>query len=312
MRFLFVGAGALGGYFGGRLLQVGRDVTFLLRPRRASQIASTGLVIKSPLGDAHIAAPRHVLADTIDGHYDVIVVGCKAYDLPETMESFAKAVGPNTAILPFLNGMSHLDKLDARFGRERVLGGLCMISAALDPEGRVLHFNDFHKVVYGERDGSRSARVDAIAAAFEGASFEGVASQQIVQEMWEKWTFIAAAAGMTSLMRSNVGDIVAAGASDVVLALVDECAAIAAHNGHPLRPEALARARAQLTAAGSPISASMFKDIERGGAIEADQIAGDLLALAAPSAPGTPSVLRIVVMHLKTYEARRAREGSGA
>jgi 2-dehydropantoate 2-reductase len=309
MRFLFVGAGALGGYFGGRLLQAGRDVSFLLRPRRAAQLAKTGLVIKSPLGDATLAAPRHVLADTIDGHYDVVVVGCKAYDLADTMESFAKAVGPGTAIVPLLNGMSHLEKLDARFGRERVLGGLCMISAALDAEGHVQHFNDMHRLVYGERDGSRSARVDAIAAAFEGANFESVASQQIEQEMWEKWTFIAAAAGMTSLMRGSIGDIVAAGATDVVHALVDECAAIAAHNGHALRPGALERARANLTVAGSPITASMFKDIERGGAIEGDQIVGDLLALAPPRAPGSPSVLRIVAAHLKTYEARRAREG---
>ncbi len=309
MRFLFVGAGALGGYFGGRLLQAGRDVTFLLRPRRAAQLAKTGMVIKSPLGDATLAAPRHVLADTIEGHYDVVVVGCKAYDLADTMDSFAKAVGPNTAIVPLLNGMSHLEKLDARFGRERVLGGLCMISAALDADGRVQHFNDMHRLVYGERDGSRSARVDAIAVAFEGANFEGVASQQIEQEMWEKWTFIAAAAGITSLMRSSVGDIVAAGASDVVLSLVDECAAIAAHNGHAVRPESLARARAHLTASGSPISASMFKDIERGGAIEGDQIVGDLLALAPLRAPGALSVLRIAAAHLKTYEARRAREG---
>lgn len=308
MRFLFVGAGALGGYFGGRLLQAGRDVTFLLRPGRVAQLQRTGLVIRSALGDAQLPMPPHRLADGIGGPYDVVVVGCKAYDLEQTMESFAPAVGPDTAILPLLNGMHHLQSLDARFGRERVLGGLCMISAVLDADGRVLHLNDMHRIAYGERDGSRSARVDAIAEACKGANFTADASTQIAQEMWEKWTFIAAAAGMTSLMRGTVGDIVAAGASDVALALIDECAAIAAHNGHALRPGVIDRARSALTTAGSPISASMFKDIERGGAIEAQQIVGDLLARAAPSSSATPSVLRIVSVHLKAYEVRRARE----
>ncbi len=310
MRFLFVGAGALGGYFGGRLLQAGRDVTFLLRAKRAAQLRETGLVIRSPLGDAQLPMPRHVSAETIDGAYDVVVVGCKAYDLAATMESIAPAIGPGTAILPLLNGMAHLDVLGARFGAERVLGGLCMISAVLDPQGRVLHLNDSHRLAFGERDGTRSARIDGIADAFQGANFDGAASTTIEQEMWEKWSFIASAAGMTSLMRSTVGDIVAGGGAEIALALIDECAAIAAHNGHALRPMALERARAALTAPGSPISASMFKDIERGGAIEADQIVGDLLARAAPAKGGTPSVLRIVAAHLKTYEARRAREAS--
>ena len=144
MRFLVVGAGALGGYFGGRLLEAGEDVTFLLRPRRAAQLAKTGLVMRSPRGDLTLPSPPSVQAERVDGHYDVVIVGCKAYDLAETMNSFAPAVGPNTAILPLLNGMRHLDELAERFGREHVLGGLCMISAVLDDAGSVLHLNDVH------------------------------------------------------------------------------------------------------------------------------------------------------------------------
>ncbi|RZI96884.1 MAG: oxidoreductase, partial [Variovorax sp.] len=144
MRFLIVGAGALGGYFGGRLLAQRRDVTFLLRPRRAAQIERTGLVVQSVMGDLHLAAPPHLLSQDIDGHYDVVIVGCKAYDLAETMDSFAPAVGPNTVILPMLNGMRHLDQLSARFGRDKVLGGYCMISATLDDEGAVRHMGEMH------------------------------------------------------------------------------------------------------------------------------------------------------------------------
>lgn len=306
MRFLVVGAGALGGYFGGRLLEAGRDVTFLLRPRRAAQLAKTGLVIQSPQGNLQLPAPRHVLADGIDGPYDVILVGSKAYDLASTMDSFAPAVGPNTVILPLLNGMQHIDALAARFGDERVLGGLCLISATLDDEGRVLHLNDMHELSYGERAGGRSARIEAIAAQFAGANFTANASDTIAQDMWEKWIFIASAAGLTSLMRASIGDIVAAGGEDVALSIFDECCAIAAYSGFAPRAAAVQRGRTILTTAGSPLTASMYKDIARGAPVEADHIVGDLLSRAAPGQAAAPSVLRTAYVHLKAYEARRA------
>ncbi|MGJ7508061.1 2-dehydropantoate 2-reductase [Variovorax sp. GT1P44] len=306
MRFLVVGAGALGGYFGGRLLAAGEDVTFLLRPRRAAQLAKTGLVIKSPQGDLTLPSPPSVQADAIGGPFDVVIVGCKAYDLAETMKSFASAVGPGTVILPLLNGMRHLDDLAQRFGRERVLGGLCMISAVLDGDGTVLHLSDVHGLTYGELDGARSPRLWALEAAFAKARFDAVASDKILQDMWEKWVLIASAASMTCLMRTNVGDIVASGAADLANAMVDECVAIASHNGFAPRPIAIERARAVLTTPGSMMTASMFKDIERGAPIEADHIVGDLLRRSADSK--ALSLLRVAFAHLKAYEARRARE----
>ena len=308
LKILVVGAGALGGYFGGRLLQAGQDVTFLLRPRRAAQLAANGLVVRSPAGNAHIPDPPHVLADDIDAPFDLVIVGCKAYDLASTMDSFDAAVGPDTAILPLLNGMQHLDLLAERFGRARVLGGLCLISAVLDEAGTVLHLNDLHTLNFGELDGGRSARTDAIAAAFAGANFDSAASDNILQAMWDKWTFIASLAGITTLMRSCVGDIVSAGGKDLALALLDECAAIAAHNGFAPSPASLERGRAMISAVGSPITASMFKDVERGSPTEADHILGDLLGRGAPAAPYDRSILQIAYAHLKTYEARRSRE----
>lgn len=308
LKILVVGAGALGGYFGGRLLQAGQDVTFLLRPRRAEQLAAHGLVIRSPAGNAHIAEPPHLLSEDIEAPFDLVIVGCKAYDLASTIDSFAAAVGPDTAILPLLNGMQHLDLLADRFGRARVLGGLCLISAALDDAGTVLHLNDMHTLNFGELGGGRSARTDAIAAAFATANFDSAASDNILQAMWEKWTFIASLAGITTLMRSCVGDIVSAGGKDLALALLDECAAIAAHNGFAPSPASLERGRAMIGAAGSPITASMFKDIERGAPTEADHILGDLLGRGAQASTPDRSILRIAYAHLKTYEARRSRE----
>jgi 2-dehydropantoate 2-reductase len=309
MRILVVGAGGIGGYFGGRLLSAGRDVTFLVRERRAAQLAGSGLVVRSPLGDLDLPAPPTVTADALDGAFDLILLSCKAYDLDAAMDSLAPACGPNTAILPLLNGMQHRDLLEARFGAERVLGGLCLISTVLDPDGRVLHLNDIHTLSFGEPDGVRSPRIEAIAATLSDAGFDARLSDSIVQEMWEKWIFIATGAGATCLMRAAIGDIVAAGATDVVTGLLDESAAIATAQGFPPRQPAIERTRDSYTRPGSTMTASMLRDIERGGPIEADHIIGDLLRRGGN--PAASPMLGIVHAHLKAYEARRARETAG-
>jgi 2-dehydropantoate 2-reductase len=305
MRILVVGAGAIGGYFGGRLLEAGADVTFLVRPRRAAQLARTGLSIRSPRGDLDLPAPPLILSEALRQPYDLILLSCKAYDLDGAVESFAPAVGPSTMVLPLLNGMRQLDILDRRFGEGHTLGGLCLISTSLDPDGRILHLNELHGLTFGERDGSRSPRAEAIATAFASARFDSQLSEKILQEMWEKWVFIATAAGLTCLMRGAIGDIVAAGASDLALSLFNECAAIAARQGHPPSSATAERIRAMITAPGSAMTASMLRDIENDAPVEADHIIGDLMSRgeATPSL----SLLRIAHAHLKAYEARRAR-----
>jgi 2-dehydropantoate 2-reductase len=316
MRILVVGAGALGGYFGGRLKEAGRDVTFLVRPRRAEHLAKTGLVVRSPKGDITIAAPPTVLAEDLSAPFDLILLSCKAYDLQDAMDSFAPVVGTNTAILPLLNGMKHMDLLAARFGAGAVLGGQCIISATLDGEGRILHLNDLHFLSFGEQSGAKSPRVVAIAEAFSGAKFDSQLSTATLQEMWEKWAFIAAGAGICCLMRGAYGDIAAAGASQLASDMFGECCAIAAKNGFNPGEPAVKRSIGMLTAAGSPIAASMLRDIERGAPIEADHIVGDLLARGGArkfsASTGDYPLLQMAYAHLRTYEARRQRESAAA
>ena len=310
MRILVVGAGAVGGYFGGRLLEAGRDVTFLVRPRRAAALAKSGLTIRSRLGDFHRPSPPIVLQEDIAEPFDLVVLSCKAYDLDGASASFARAVGENTSVLPLLNGMRHLDLLADRFGPKPVLGGQCVISATLDADGAIVHLNELHALSFGELDGSRSRRIETVASALLNAGFDARLSDEIRQEMWEKWVFIAAAAGITCLMRSAVGDYVAAGASDLAARLLEECAGIAAGQGFQPREAALARARAALTAAGSPLKASMLRDIEGGRPVEGDLILGDLLRRAAK--PDDRSLLRIATLHVRAYEAQRTRGETAA
>ena len=306
MRTLVVGAGGIGGYFGGRLLEAGRDVTFLVRPRRAAQLAENGLVIESPHGNYHRAAPPTVQAESLNERFDLILLSCKAYDLANAIDSFAPAVGPTTTVLPMLNGMRHMEMLDERFGTGAALGGMCVISSTLAADGRILHLNDLHSMTFGERNGSRSVRVQAINAEFAGARFEKTLTDSIAQEMWEKWVFIATMAGATCLMRSTIGDIEAAGGVPLIIALMDECAAIAAERGFPPRAPAVARSRANFITPGSPLTASMYRDIERGGPTEGEHILGDLLRRGS-RADRVDSLLRAAYVHVATYEARRAR-----
>ena len=305
MRILVVGAGAIGGYFGGRMLEAGRDVTFLVRPRRATELADAGLVIKSPNGDVTLKNPPTVQAAKLTEKFDVVLLSCKAFDLDDAIRSFAPAVGPQTAIVPLLNGMLHLDVLDGRFGSERVLGGLCAIAATLNDEREVLQLMPMQSLNFGERDGKLSTRIRAIADVMASGNFGGVASEHIIQEMWEKWVFLAALAASTCLMRTSVGNILAApGGRDFILGMLDECSAVAVAQGHAPRAPFLERSRGMLTAEGSPMTASMFRDIKAGAPVEADHVIGDLVARGDAAKVPVPK-LRTAYIHLKAYEKQR-------
>lgn len=313
MRLLVVGAGATGGYFGARLAEIGRDVTFLVRPARAATLAAQGLVVKSPLGDLHLDQPKTITAEALragESAYDLVVLSCKAYDLDAALADMAPAVTEGTVILPILNGLRHLDALDIAFGPARVLGGSCAIISTVGHAGEIRHMSELCTITYGERDGGRSERVAAIDAVMQGAKFQARLSEKILLEMWEKWVFLATLAGSTTLMRASIGDILAApGGRDLITGLHEECLAIAAANGHAPREKVSAQARATLTAERSPMTASMLRDILGGGRIEADHIVGDLIARGRAAEPSSADpLLGLVYTGLKAYEAKRARE----
>jgi 2-dehydropantoate 2-reductase len=307
MKTLVVGAGAIGGYFGSRLLAAGGDVTFLVRARRAEQLRRTGMQVISPLGDLSLPTPPLASAGQLDGNYDLILLSCKAYDLQASIEDFAPAMGPGSKVLPLLNGMSHLDALDSRFGRERVLGGLARISGTLDSEGRIVHMGRFQSFAFGARDPASQDQMPALEAALRAPGFEALLSRDIVHEMWEKWVFIAAAAATTCLMRATVGDLVNAGASEIATGMLEECGAIAAVNQFAPRPTAAKIGISVLTEPGSSFTASMLRDIEQGARIEADHIVGDLLKRRGSAAA---PLLSTAYAHLRSYEARRKRESA--
>ena len=310
MRVLVLGAGATGGYFGGRMVEAGCDVTFLVRPARAALLQANGLVVESPLGDIRTPV-RTVTREAAGDGWDVVLLSCKAFDLEDAIESVAGAVGAQTRVLPVLNGLAHLDRLDARFGAARVLGGLCAIAATLTRDGVVRHLNRAHTFVFGARSDDQQDFCQELFADVGRAKVDCRRSDAIILEMWEKWVMLATLAASTCLMRAPVGDIMAApGGGDFVTGLLDEIQAIATANGNASRPKPLATARKLLTEPGSGFAASMLRDVEGGGRIEADHIIGDLLRRGTAAGVDTPR-LRIAYAHLTAYEARRARDAVG-
>jgi 2-dehydropantoate 2-reductase len=311
MRILVVGAGATGGYFGGRLAAAGRDVTFLVRAQRAEELKRTGLVIRSPRGDLTLRDVKTVQASDVAKPFDLIVLSCKAYSLDDAVKAFAPFVGPDTAILPLLNGMAHVDTLTEKFGAARVLGGQCVIAATLNPAREIVHLNDLHSITFGELAGGSTARARAIDATLQGAGFDVALSDAVLQQMWAKWVFLSTLAASTCLFRASIGDILAApDGKRVIEGLLSECRAVSAHNGYPMGEDFVARVSGTLFAAGSPMTASMLRDVENRSRIEADHILGDLIRRgdAAQHDNAHVSLLRLAYNHLKAYEARQARE----
>ena len=305
MRLLVVGAGSTGGYFGGRLVQAGRDVTFLVRSRRAAQIRADGLQLVSPHGDVTLA-PKLVTAGEIAGPYDAVLLTVKAFALESALADLAPAVGPETMILPVLNGMKHLDILTARFGARAVVGCVCKVAAMIDAAGRIVQLARFQELAYGEMNGAPSARTAALDRFMQGAGFDARLSPTIAREMWEKWVLLAAMGGITCLMRGNIGEIEAApGGTGFSQRFLDEVVSVVNAVGEKPSEGFLAAARAMLTAKGSDQASSMYRDLQQGNPVEADHIVGDLLARGQAAGIATP-LLAASYTHLSVYQRRLA------
>ena len=304
MGILFLGAGGIGGYFGARIHEAGGDVTFLVRPARAEQLKKTGLKVSSPFGDMQIV-PRIVTSDELHEKYDVIVISCKAYDLDSAMDAIAPAVGKETAIIPLLNGVLHIDTLSARFGSEHVLGGVAAISAMLAPNGEIKHLNKMHRFVTGARTAVQSRWLEPLTQQLSKANFDFILSDTIEQAMWDKIVFLTALAGASCTLRASVGHILDTLAGEAFInGLLAECASIAAANGRTVSETQLSAYQKQLTEKGSGLVPSMLRDVENGGPTEANHILGDMVARAQAKGVDAP-LLRLAYSHLQAYDLRR-------
>jgi 2-dehydropantoate 2-reductase len=306
MNILCLGAGAVGGFFAGRLAESqAANVTFLVRDARKAQLQAHGLCVNSPVGNLRL--PVHVITRAeILGPCDLVLLTCKAYDLDSAIDTIRPAVGANTAVLPLLNGLSHIDRLNAEFGQQRVVGGIAKISSTLRPDGTIVHLNDWNSVTFGEQDGAMSTRIVRLKAAFDKTSAKADAVTNITQLMWEKLVHLASLASMTCLMRANVGEIARSpGGIAAMQDMLARNAEIATRSGFPPSPQFISSFNKMFADPKGQYAASMLRDIERHGPVEADHIVGFMLEKARKFGLDD-SLHRLAYLHLKAYEQRRS------
>jgi len=305
MRILVIGAGSTGGYFGGRLAQAGRDVTFLVRPARAEALRRDGLQIVSPHGDVTLR-PKLVTATDVSGFFDVILLTVKGFSLDAAMKDMAPAVGAHTMILPVLNGMKHVDLLIGRFGEAAVVGCACKVATLVDEQGRIVQLAKVQDIAYGEMNGAVSTRIQSLDREMQGAGFDARLSSDVRREMWEKWILLASLGGITCLMRGSIGEIEAvSGGADFSLAFFDDVTKIVSAVGTPPTETFIKATKTQLTQRGSTQTSSMYRDLQKGSPIEVEQIIGDLLDRGKAAGISSP-LLSAAFAHLMVYQSRVA------
>ena len=313
MKILVLGAGAIGGYFGGRLVQAGGDVAFLVRERRAQQLRN-GLVVRSPHGDFTVPV-RCVLQSQLDAPFDLVVLTCKAYDLEAAIEAIAPAVGASTCIVPLLNGVAHIERLIAAFDAARLAGGSCAIPATLTEQGEVVQLGTFHSIVFGRLPGTSAdmqPKLEALRRLYAKTPVPVELTDDMTTALWEKFVGLATLAAMTCLMRAPIGAILDTDDGPALVAeAFDACRRAAEAAGSPPGAAALERFGAMLTDRTSTLTASMLRDLESGGRTEGAHIVGDMLR-RAEAAGVDPGPLRAAWCHLQAAEGIRARKAAQA
>ena len=309
MRYLILGAGALGGYFGGMLIKGGADVTFLVRPARAAQLRRDGLVVETQDGGKLRTQVSTVQQGQLDGTYDVVLLSCKAYDLDGAMDAIAPAMGEESVIVPVLNGVRHIDVLTKRFGPGRVLGGATVINAALMPDGTVQQGQlRVNITAIGELDGRLSSRCTAIKTALEAGGTPVQVTDNIHMMMWEKFFGFACSATIASLSRSRAGVIArAADGASFVSAVIAECTRVVTAVGYPPLPafDTAGQISRLFSQPNSPYGPSMLIDMENGRPTEGEHTIGDLAERAVQGGVSAP-LLTAARCNLQTYEINRS------
>ncbi len=306
MRIAVFGAGAVGGYFGARLARGGEDVLFIARGAHLEAIRRDGLYVESPLGDFRIHPAQATDRPEEAGPVDVVLVGVKAWQVPEVAPQMGPLLGPETFIVPLENGVEAPDQLAAVWGRERVLGGLCRIISTVPQPGRVRHGGMEPYVAFGELDGRPSGRAERLRAAFERAGVRAEIPADIHVALWEKFLFIAPFAGLGAVTRAPVGVLRSVPPLRRMLEdAIAEAFAVGRARGVRLPDDAPARTLALIDGMPPEGTTSMQRDIAAGKPSELDYLVGAVVRLGEAAGVETP--LHRFLYYALWPQERRAR-----
>jgi 2-dehydropantoate 2-reductase len=304
MRFLVAGVGAVGGFLAARLADGGHEVAVLARANRAAELRKHGLRVTSATADRTFW-PGVVTASEVGPGYDAVLLAVKSGALGAVMDDIAPAVTPSTSVVPFLNGMSHVERLTARFG-PAVLGGVLRVVTQLGDDGAIRVLAPAFEAEVGELDGTASERVRRLAAAFRDAGADVTVPADIVGAMWAKWVGIASIGAVTSLMRAPAGEIAAVpGGERFARSVLAEAAAVAAAAGHPVPDGQLQGVARSLTSPGSPATSSLSRDLVAGRPTEVEAVLGDLAGRARATGVAVP-LIELATLALRVHNHRLA------
>ncbi len=290
MRIAVMAAGAVGGYFGGRLAAAGHDVSFIARGAQLAAIRDNGLKIESPLGDLHLDNVRATSDPKDVGPVDVVLFAVKLWDTETAAETAKPLVGPQTRVITLQNGVDSVERIAPILGEDKVAGGSAYIASVIGAPGVISHTSQFAKMVCGRIDGKPDSQLAAFTAAAKEAGIDITQSENINRERWEKFVFLVGLSGATGATRMPLGPILADHDTRAFFrSLMAEVIALAGAKGVTLAPDFL-ESRMKFADSTPPgMKASLLHDLERGNRIEIDWLAGKVVALGRELGVPTPA-----------------------
>lgn len=290
MRIAVFGTGGVGGYFGARLAKSGEEVIFIARGEHLRAIQTSGLRVDSIQGD-FVIRPAQASADPAQvGPVDAVLVGVKAWQVPEAAEAIRPMAGPQTCVLPLQNGVEAPEQLAKVLGAEAVLGGLCQISAHVAGPGHIRHVGIDPLVAFGELDGRVTERVNCLRQAFERAGVNVQVPADINVAMWVKFLFIAAVSGVGAVTRFPIGVFRSIPETRRLLVqTLEEIALVGRSRGVALPEDAVAQRLAFIDSIAPEVTASMVRDILAGRPSELEAQNGAVVRMAAEAGLDVPA-----------------------
>jgi len=290
MRIAVMAAGAVGGYFGGRMAAAGHDVSFIARGAQLEAIRNNGLAIKSTLGNLHLKNAKATPDPKEIGPVDIVLFAVKLWDTETAAEAARPLLGPQTRVITLQNGVDSVERITPILGAEQVVGGLAYIASVIAAPGVIRHTSPFAKMMCGRIDGRADAQLAAFTAAAQQVGIDITLSDAINQERWKKFTFLIALSGATGAMRMPLGPILADPDTRAFFrSLMEEVIAVARAKGVALPPGFLEEMMKFGDTAPAGMKASLLHDLERGNRIEIDWLAGKVAALGKETGVPTPA-----------------------
>lgn len=300
MRIAVVGAGGVGGYFGGRLAEAGADVAFIARGAHLKALRTGGLTIHSFKGDFHL--PRVFATDNPAeiGPVDVVLFTVKLYDADVATALLPPLIGPDTAVIPLQNGVDGADIVARAVGRDHTVGGTVWVAAVIDRPGVVRH-SALGQLIFGELDGRRTPRVERLLDACRPARFESTLSDDIAVDIWTKFVRLSVFSGMTAVMRSPIGPIAQdPELLDMLKTAIREGMNVAQAKGVDVPAAVLDDVERAVRSLPPQMKSSMLEDLERGRRLELPWLSGAVVRIGGEVGVPTPTH-RFMALALKPH-----------